>query len=173
MQGERTCVIVAPIDLTGVLGMNSCPGQHQARPKRPSMASLLEMPHLAGQRIQHGHTWQLGSVTLPNHATARLPAKRRKTVCRDREAQKVPQCPSALLYSPTLFFTFLQSVPQAKSLADCPFLGSPFSLEGMRCYKEKLEALSVCSVMWSRKKKVIKTHTTQLQFHHERSPTKN
>lgn len=128
--GWKDLCIVAHIDLTGVLGMNACPGQHQTRPKRTSMASLLEMPHLAEQRIQHGHTWQLGSVTLPNQATSRLPTKRRKTVCRDREAQKVPQSPSALLYSPTLFFTFLQSLPQAKSLADCPFLGPPFSLRG-------------------------------------------
>lgn len=153
IQGERTCVTAAHVDLTGVLGMNPCPSQHQARPKRTSVASRLEMPHLAGQRIYRGHTRQLGPVTLPNQATSRLPTKRRKTVCRGREAQKVPQSPSALLYSPALFFTFLQSLLQAKSLADCPFLGPPFSLERMRCYKENLEALSACSVMWLRKKK--------------------
>lgn len=151
---------MAHIDLTGVLGMNACPGQHQTRPKRTSMASLLEMPHLAGQRIQHGHTWQLGSVTLPNQATSRLPTKRRKTVCRDRgpESSSEPLC-STLLPHSVLYFSAILASGQEPCRLSLPW--ASFLPKGMRCYKEKLEALSVCSVMWLRKKKSNKnTHHT-------------
>lgn len=145
--------------------MNPCPASIRPGQRGPGRstgnasvgrAEDLARPHLAA--------WTSDTA---KSCRSEASNQEKKTVRRDREAQKVPQSPSALHFS-----SILTSGPEPcrLSLPWASFLprgdemlqreiGSSFSL--------------LCYVVKKKKNKLIKTHTTQLQFHHERSQIKN